>query len=274
MTIFPYPGGKTSLRRKIVQSLTDRLAPSTEEYREPFVGGGSVALQFMENHLGIPNVWLNDRDAGITSAWRATRDAPAELRDLVVKFEPTVAAFNEYKQRLTGTLSVPNELAAIVQTGFEKVALHRISYSSLGTMAGGPRGGYKQTTHAKIDARWKPDKVQQRIGEVHELLASRNTRITNQDFEAVIRDASRPAIIYCDPPYWHQGNALYQHGFSYEDHERLARALRDTPHQWVLSYDDCDEVRNLYGWAHITTISVRYSVTKSRTETELLILPD
>jgi hypothetical protein len=87
----------------------------------------------MESHPEIPDIWLNDQDTGITSAWRATRDAPAELRDLVVKFEPTVAAFTEYKQRLTSALSVPNELSAIAQTGFEKVALHRISYSSLGT---------------------------------------------------------------------------------------------------------------------------------------------
>jgi DNA adenine methylase len=274
VSLFPYPGGKTGLRQKIVQFLTGRLNPTIEEYREPFVGGGSVALHFVETHPKIPDVWLNDRDAGVASAWQATRDAPAELRDLVDKFEPTVAAFSEYKQRLTSTLSVPDELAAIAPNGFEKIALHRISYSSLGTMAGGPRGGYKQTTTAKIDARWQRDKVGQRIGEVHDLLVSRNTRITNQDFEEVIRDASRPAIIYCDPPYWHQGNALYQHGFSYEDHERLAGALRETLHQWVLSYDDCEEVRNLYGWAHITTISVRYSVTKSRTETELLIVPD
>ena len=274
MSLFPYLGGKTSISHKIVQSLTGRLDPLTDEYREPFVGGGSVALHFMKTHPEIHKVWLNDRDAGVASTWKATRDAPAQLRDLVVKFEPTVAAFTEYKQRLTGTFSVPDELVAVAQVGFEKIALQRISYSSLGTMAGGPRGGYQQNMTARIDARWRPKKIDQHIGEIHELITSRKTRITNLDFDDVIRDASRPAILYCDPPYWHQGNALYQQGFSYDDHQRLARALRESPHQWVLSYDDCQEVRDLYAWAHITTVSVRYSVTKSRMDTKLLILPD
>jgi len=181
--------------------------------------------------------------------------------------------FPNIGQRLSGTISVPDEMAALVQQALEKLALHRMSYSSLGPKAGGPRGGYEQTTHAKIDARWKPDKIAQRVGEISELLASRNARITSKDFEEVIRDASSPAILYCDPPYWQQGNALYQWGFTYDDHARLARALRESSHQWVLSYDDCPEVRDLYGWAHITSISVRYSGTNGRWETELLIFP-
>jgi DNA adenine methylase len=273
MSLFPYPGGKTRKSQEIVHYLTGRLDPSTDEYREPFVGGGSIALHFMETHPEINNVWLNDRDAGVTSAWQVTRDVPAQLRNLVARFEPTVAAFSEYKQRLTGTFSVPNELAAVAQVGFEKLAIHRTSYSSLGTMAG-PRGGYKQTSPVKIDSHWNPPKIGQRIDAVHRLLASRQTRVTNLDFEEVIGDTTRRAILYCDPPYWQQGNALYQHGLSHNDHERLARALRETSHQWVLSYDDCKEVRDLYGWAHILPISVRYSVGKSRKETELLIFPD
>jgi len=200
MSLFPYPGGKTSLCRKIVDYLMRRLDPSIQEYREPFVGGGSVATHFMETHPEIRNVWLNDRDPGVASIWLATRDAAAQLGDLVFKFEPTVEAFSEYRQRLTGTISVPDEMAAVTQLALEKLALHRISYSSLATKAGGPRGGYTQTTNVKIDARWQPDKIAQRVGEVSELLASRNTRVTNQDFEEVIRDASRPAVLFSVTP--------------------------------------------------------------------------
>ena len=100
MSLFPYPGGKTSLCRKIVDYLMRRLDPSIEEYREPFVGGGSVATHFMETHPEIPNVWLNDRDPGVASIWLATRDAAAQFGDLIVKFEPTVEAFSEYRTAL------------------------------------------------------------------------------------------------------------------------------------------------------------------------------
>jgi len=84
MSLFPYPGCKTNLCRKIVQCLTRYLYPSTQEYREPFVGGGSVATHFithfMETHPEIRGVWLNDRDAAVASTWLATRCTGSTLR--------------------------------------------------------------------------------------------------------------------------------------------------------------------------------------------------
>jgi hypothetical protein len=86
-----------------------------------------------------------------------------------------------------------------------------------------------------------------------------------------------------DPPYYVKGGDLYQHGFTVADHERLAVALKETKHAWVLSYDDCFEVRRLYDWACVEPLEVSYSITAtkdketghrlSRTKSELLICP-
>jgi len=98
-----------------------------------------------------------------------------------------------------------------------------------------------------------------------------------------IQDTDRRSLLYLDPPYYVKGNDLYQHGFTVDDHQRLANALRHTEHAWVLSYDDCCEVRQLYNWANVESLQVNYSITAtkdkdtgervSRTKGELLICP-
>ncbi|KKL03797.1 hypothetical protein LCGC14_2622550, partial [marine sediment metagenome] len=82
------------------------------------------------------------------------------------------------------------------------------------------------------------------------------------------------ALVYLDPPYFEKGGQCYKHSFSEEDHVRLATALRDTHHQWVLSYDDCPEVRDLYSFARIQELPVNYSIAGSVPNVELLITAD
>ena len=81
----------------------------------------------------------------------------------------------------------------------------------------------------------------------------------------LISDAEHRSLLYLDPPYFDKGNDLYQHGFERKDHERLAEALQNTNHTWVLSYDDCPEVRELYeDWASVEPLNVNYSITATK----------
>jgi DNA adenine methylase len=101
------------------------------------------------------------------------------------------------------------------------------------------------------------------------------------DFEQMILEEG--GVLYLDPPYYVKGNDLYQCGFTEEDHHRLAESLRNTSNPWILSYDDCPEVRELYQWAKYESVDVNYSITgnldkksdkrKSRTKPELIIYP-
>ena len=108
---------------------------------------------------------------------------------------------------------------------------------------------------------------------MHDELSRVEVRFTNLDFAELITDTSEKALIYLDPPYYVKGNQLYQHGFSDDDHFRLADLLKSTAHRWILSYDDCPEVRALYHWAEVRTVSVNYSIAGAQRERELLICP-
>ena len=73
-----------------------------------------------------------------------------------------------------------------------------------------------------------------------------NTIIENQDFEVLIKHYDRPdAFIYCDPPYF-TSEYVYECGFGWEDHVRLKNTLSQTEGKWLVSYNDCEEIRGLY----------------------------
>lgn len=73
-----------------------------------------------------------------------------------------------------------------------------------------------------------------------------NVVIENQDFETLIMHYDRPTTFaYCDPPYF-TSEYVYDCGFTWEDHLRLYHALAGMKGKFLLSYNDCPEIRELY----------------------------
>ena len=281
-SFFRYPGGKSKLLGIISKHLSLYSQDTSFEYREPFFGGGSVGIRFIADNPKWKNIWVNDKDIGVSSLWTSLFDYPEELKQKVQDFTPSVDAFDSFKEFLTTLFICPRQKAKIVEAGFKKLAIHQISYSGLGTKSGGPLGGREQKSKYPIDCRWSPDYICKKIDKLHKMFSSfeiRDSACTNLDFEDLIKENGK-AFLYVDPPYYVKGNDLYQCGFTQEDHERLAKALYETPHSWVLSYDDCQEIRDLYQWASVKSVDVNYSITatkehsgerRSRKKSELII---
>lgn len=75
----------------------------------------------------------------------------------------------------------------------------------------------------------------------------RNTIIENKDFEKLIGQYDRPiSFFYCDPPYYNTEDYYDGGGFGKDDHERLANTLCNIQGKFLLSYNDCPEIRELY----------------------------
>ena len=297
MSFFRYAGGKSKLREPILTKLGAICTPNCQQYREPFFGGGSVGLNFLPSHgnwlfaRNMSRVWINDKDIGIAHLWTSVIKFPRKLCEKVEQFTPSVQAFYDIKQELleysrthTGNTLYDFYEAdeRILDIGFKKLVLHQISYSGLGTKSGGPLGGAEQKSKYGIGCRWSPSHICKRIEAIHvafKRFSVRQDKCTSVDFQELIENTDFLACIYLDPPYFVKGNVLYQEGFTLEDHKRLATALQSTKHCWLLSYDDCPEVRELYKWASIESIDVNYSIagnkkdgkTIARTKPELLI---
>ena len=73
-----------------------------------------------------------------------------------------------------------------------------------------------------------------------------NAVIENQDFEVLIKHYDRDnAFFYCDPPYY-SSEYVYQCGFTWDDHLRLKNTLANSKGKWLVSCNDCKEIRELY----------------------------
>lgn len=83
----------------------------------------------------------------------------------------------------------------------------------------------------------------------------KDTVIENKDFEALIRQYDRPnAFFYCDPPYY-MTEGHYAVEFRKTDHQRLRDALADCMGKWMVSYNDCEFIRELYQDYTITPVT-------------------
>ena len=82
-----------------------------------------------------------------------------------------------------------------------------------------------------------------------------DTVIENKDFEALIRQYDREsAFFYCDPPYY-ETEGHYEVVFRKEDHQRLRDTLTGCKGKWMVSYNDCEFIRELYKGYEITAVS-------------------
>lgn len=77
-TCLRYPGGKS----RATKFLVSKFPKGISEYREPFLGGGSVAIAFTRKYPNIP-VWVNDLYNPLYTFWCILRDRPDDLYEIL-----------------------------------------------------------------------------------------------------------------------------------------------------------------------------------------------
>lgn len=93
----------------------------------------------------------------------------------------------------------------------------------------------------------RPRDLQKMIAYLREVSNRLNKVIVeNADFERLIKTYDRKsALFYCDPPYYH-AEKYYTDRFQLEDHVRLRDSISQIQGKFILSYNDCPEIRKLY----------------------------
>ena len=245
--LFYHPGSKFVAAHRILPILAPML-DGADEYREPFVGAGSIAVAVMGLYPQI-SAWLNDGDPAIASLWAATRNTPTRVSQQVLDFlNPSVAAFDLFGRLIKARDDMPSDADARARLGFYQLAWSQMRSRGWGQ---GPRGGWDQRIPV-IGERWSQRYIVRKVETISDRLGGADrTKITCHDFEPLITDTSRRAVLFLDPPYFGKGS-LYRYDMDEDDHHRLARLLKQTPHSWVMTYEDHPMVWELYGeWASI-----------------------
>lgn len=279
MSLIRYPGSKAKLVESILAAMPEEyvlpmFTSDNLHYVEPFFGSGAVGFEVMKRLHHRARVTIADMDIGLFCLWLSVWKHADELKERIRKYRPSVESFYELKQ-------LDGEFTDTVDTGFRKLALHRISVSGFGVMAGGPIGGRKQEGAYTVGCRWKPAKMLLAVERYQKLLGKfkRLEILHSCVFKTLAGiDGDEPAFIYLDPPYYEKGNQLYKHGFSEEQHAELASVLIKSRHLWAVSYDDHPAIRRLYHELHVRKLEVTYSNAVCRSPSrrkhhEILIAP-
>lgn len=92
----------------------------------------------------------------------------------------------------------------------------------------------------------------------------KNVVLENKDFETIIRDNNDPkTMLYCDPPYY-LAEKCYEVGFAHEDHQRLHDALVAHKGYFMVSYNCCEYIRELYKDCYIFHLTRHNSQSRQK----------
>jgi DNA adenine methylase len=260
--IFRYPGGKGKLVPLLLEILPQL---DGRDFHDVFVGGGSVALGVAKKYPDC-RLRLNDFDENIASFWKMFTGGYSFARlYALLERTPTIELFQELRAFTPFTVEEKAYLA---------IFFNRTTFSGIAMAS--PIGGLKQTSQWTVDCRYSFDRLHKEIERVRQLLEGRvsvaNKSVTNYLTTHVENDS----VMYLDPPYYKQGKNLYPVYMQHSEHAWLASALQRF-NQWILSYDACPEVDELYAWAKKREVSLLYSIrgrkTNWRKGAEYLITP-
>lgn len=259
-SFIPWIGGKGALLHEIYP----RIPKDIGTYIEVFGGGGSV---LMGKSMAKKEIY-NDYQRDLVNLFQVIRERPMAFLE-AMKFLP-LNAREEYKYILdiiegkqTQYAYLEDELE-ITERHFEPPLLTEIKellttkatqfdvnravvyYKAIVYSYGASVKSYgsRTLTLHKLDATIK--RASRRL---------RRVVIENQDFEKLILSKDiDSSFFYCDPPYF-ETEKHYDAPFTVEDHKRLHNVLSNIQGRFLLSYNDCDFIRELYKDYHIVSVS-------------------
>lgn len=240
-----YPGGK----QKAITQIAKMFPAKAKEYREPLIGGGSVYFHARSIELA-QKYWVNDKFKELIAFWQTVQNKElcAQLQTELESFRAKFKNAEQIKKYfLKARLEEPSDQFRIAFLFF---FFNRVTFSGT-TRAGG------FSSSAAID-RFTASSIE-RLSKLPQ--AFKDTKITNLDFTEVIKAPGSDVFIFLDPPYY-TANKLYgRNGSLHEfDHESLAFELKKSKHKFLITYDDCAEIRQLYKWAKIQPWQLQYGM--------------
>lgn len=261
-----YPGGKSALAGLLGQirrlnGLGDRAIA------EPFAGGAgaSLTLLYLEE---TPEIYVNDADPAIHSFWWSIVNRPNPFVAMLSKTRVNMSEWHRQRAiyRKRGRTS-------FLRRGFSAFFLNRCNRSGI-IMNAGPVGGVRQEGKWKLNARFNKPELRRRCERVAEYRD--RVHVSGNDGIDFIKSLNAESVFFfIDPPYFEKGQTLYLDALDERYHLALSVQLKTmSDAAWVLTYDDCPEIRRLYrGWAAIRPFSLRYAASERRSGKEVLVTP-
>ena len=242
-----YPGGKSRAAKYLISQFPYDII----EYREPFLGGGSVAIEFTKQNPDIP-VWVNDKYKPLYAFWLALRDDAEYLSNKLTQLkqkhpDPDSAKklFLDAKER------VKEDDIAYKDKAVYFYVLNKCSFSGLGENSSfSPQASDSNFSQRGID----------KLPGYGEII--KDWKITNLDYTQILKD-TEDAFVFMDPPYdiksflyGEKGGTMHRN-FT---HDVFALDCSTSGKKWMITYNSNESIRSLFENYNLTEWDLTYTM--------------
>jgi len=229
-----WPGGKSRACIKMDQYFPDLR--NYNEFREPFLGGGSVAIHITKKYPNI-KIWVNDLYEPLVNFWQQLQMFGSDMKNILLDLKSEYNTPDKAKVIFADAKVSVNDLH---QTNLDRAAafyiVNKCSFSGLTEISSfsqqasignfSVRGIEKLPEYSKIIANW---------------------RITNYSYDYLM-DGNMDAFLYLDPPYDIKDNLYGRKGSMHKgfDHDKFAADCDANPMDQLISYNSYQLVKDRF----------------------------
>ena len=234
-TCLRYPGGKSRACEKMGPYFPDLR--NYNEFREPFLGGGSVAIYITKKYPGL-NIWVNDLYEPLVNFWQQLQMFGTDLKDKLVDVKATNNTPDLARDLfLQAKEQINDQDLSSIDRAVAFYVVNKCSFSGLTESSSfSPQASNSNFSLRGIE----------KLPEYSKLIGS--WRITNYSYDYLL-DGDTTAFVYLDPPYDIKDNLYGRKGSMHKgfDHDKFAADcdFRYPMHQ-LISYNSDQLVKDRF----------------------------
>ena len=233
-----YPGGKSRALSKLFQFIPN-LSDYTE-YREPFLGGGSVAIEVSKRYPHL-KIWVNDLYEPLYNFWRQIQNNGEEIKDKLIEYKSLYPNPDKARGLFVESKELVNDQTLdSLDRAVRFYIVNKCSFSGLTE-----NSSFSQ--QASI-SNFSMNGIEKLTG-YQEMIT--NWKFTNESYEQLLTD-DRSVFIYLDPPYEIKDNLYGGKGGTMHkrfDHDEFAIQCDRYASSQLVSYNSDQIIRDRFdGW--------------------------
>ncbi len=232
-----YPGGKSRACTKMDSYFPDLR--NYDQFREPFLGGGSVAIHITKKYPSL-DIWVNDLYEPLVNFWQQLQMFGPDLKNKLVDLKSANNTPDKARELFHKSKVCINEpLLSNLDRAVAFYVVNKCSFSGLTESSSfseqasnanfSMRGIEKLPAYSKIIEHW---------------------RITNYSYDYMM-DGDKTAFMYLDPPYDIKDNLYGRKGSMHKgfDHDKFAADCNSNNMDMLVSYNTDQLVKDRFkGW--------------------------
>jgi len=229
-----YPGGKSRACEKMGPYFPDLR--NYDEFREPFLGGGSVSIHITKKYPNL-DIWVNDLYEPLVNFWQVLQTFSGDLRDTLSREKSNNNNPEAARELFLASKDMINDTTLTsVDRAVAFYIVNKCSFSGLTESS----SFSPQASNANFSLRGI-----EKLPEYSKLIG--NWRITNYSYDYLM-DGNKGAFMYLDPPYDIKDNLYGRKGSMHKgfDHDKFAADCDANDMDQLVSYNSDQLVKDRF----------------------------